>query len=200
MNTMHTPEEKEGEGRDENDRRYSLPRVEAPDSLAPLWYEIEDLNRARGVDVAGRFARPSNQEELRYFESRIHHAIPDDLRNFLMVCSGFEDPWPCHRREPIFVDLVFFLGGIQFGWLEPDAANPRGEQYPIRGTDLITLESVGSLFDPKTEGPCLCYDRTYGAEGRIVEVDFGLRTYRVVAPSLRAWLEEGLARLREACT
>lgn len=164
-----------------------------PGSLAALWYEIEDLNRARGVDVDEKFGRPADEEELRYFERRIGHFIPDDLRELLSICSGFEDPWPCTRSEAIFVDLVFVLGGIEFDTLRPAADD---DLAVIRGRDLLTLESVGAFPVPKREGPCLCYDCTPATAGRIVEVDMAQGSYCVVAPSLRAWLEQGLAKLK----
>jgi len=168
----------------------------APDNLESLWYEIEDLNRARVVELKweDRFARPSDEKELRYFESRLGHFIPEDLRNLFMVCSGFQDPWPVDEREPIIVDLLFLLGGIQFPLVEPAAGKPAAQ--PLHGRNLLTLESVGDFLDMKTDGPCLCYDRSHATAGRIVEVDFTHRTYRVVAANLRAWLEDGREKLR----
>lgn len=143
-----------------------------------------------------QFFPGASAQELAELERALGRALPAELRELFSACAACDEPWSDDTRG---------YGGYVVQGLPAVAENMRaalehrqkfrlfpGTRAPLPGAGLIPIEGGN---------PCLCYDLNPGAGGavgQIVDVDLMQGACRVVAPSLRAWLEQGIAKLRAA--
>lgn len=169
-----------------------------PGSIAALWYEIEDLNRAQGFDANEQFFAGATEQQLAELEQSLGRRLPEDLRELFRACAACAFPWTDEKREYAgfaMQDIPQTIAGMQ-ALLDP---MPKlrlypGTRPPLPGANLIPIEDGA---------PCLCYDLNPGeggVAGQIVDVDLEAGSCKVQAASLKALLEQGIANLKKVRT
>jgi len=176
-----------------------------PGSITALWYEIEDLNRARDKSVKWMFKPGADEKYLHKLETKLGVALPPDLRELFSACAACNLPFGGNERDDRYTGfdsrlIPYILEQMQLEL--SDGYKLRlypGTRYPEPGPRLLPIGGGNTLWKPLIQLSVLCYDLNPGVggtPGQIVHVDVGKHSCRVVASSLHAWLKEGLERLK----
>jgi len=164
--------------------------------IPALWKEILDLNRRLGeTDLDSRFEPGASEGEIAAVERALGFPLPDDLRASFRSHAGVTTPW-LDDEVDLSIGLLPNIDEIiretnDLLGPDPELQLWPGTNSPVFGKGVIPL-SVGD--------PMLGYDLDPGeggSVGQIGELSFESGACRVVAPSLTAALERGVARLRD---
>jgi len=163
-------------------------------SIPALWEEILDLNRRLGEKhLEQQFEPGASDIEIDVVERALGFPLPEDLRASFRTHSVVYTPWigeiaPAFGLLPniaeVIRDVNELLGPAPVLKLWP------GTKTPVFGLGVIPLSS---------DDPLLGYDLDPGeggTVGQIVELSLEFGDYKVLAPSLTAFLEQGIACLK----